>query len=410
MNGVIHRARLYTALVGHSFQWSANTAYRVVKREEHPMGWTAYQDWSIGFMRTLFQIGGYNHWRNSIKFMMHMGNYCDKHMVITPVPPSTFQQPGCRNSWMISLKPEQQPPNPKASFVLMYLHGGAFVAGDPLMYKPAYLTWMQQLAAHGIHMRVFAVGYPLAPEHTFPAALHGVTEAYQWLVQELGGSDNIIIAGDSAGGNLTLATLAYMRHHLRSSSSNASSNNLVAADAESSAQPAVQSTASVVGTFHPPRAAILISPAVDFSSSSVFTKNSFSTSHSPDISSSDSNTSSNFKWDYISVHENVDVTQLYISSHNPRELSDPLVSPTYLEDFSGLVQNGMLVVAGGCEAMTPDIRTFVDKVRTASLEVAINYHEEPNEPHCYCVLGSMHHLVVKGAKVLVPFMEKMMTE
>lgn len=75
--------------------------------------------------------------------------------------------------------------------------GGAFVAGDPLMYKPAYLTWMRQLAAQGIHMRVFAVGYPLAPENTFPAALHGVAEAYEWLVRELGGSDNIILGGYS---------------------------------------------------------------------------------------------------------------------------------------------------------------------------------------------------------------------
>lgn len=288
----------------HSLQWTANTAYRIARKEHHPMGWTALQvstqtttcccpvhprftrttgsqDWTIGSMRILFQIGGYNHWRNTIKLMVHMGQHCDKHLVIKLIPPSTFQQQGCRDSWMISLKPEQQPASPKASFVLLYLHGkrgsssgssrqeaaaclasicaccaslpsvwrlttiiccatagrdlyvksctigdvgstccartcynlhrnsivthichvtvfllpagGAFVAGDPLMYKPAYLTWMQQLAMHGIHMRVFAVGYPLAPEHAFPAALNAVTEAYQWLVQELGGSESIII-------------------------------------------------------------------------------------------------------------------------------------------------------------------------------------------------------------------------
>jgi hypothetical protein len=34
--------------------------------------------------------------------------------------------------------------------------GGAFMAGHPLMYKPAYRLWMQQMAEQGIHMRVFA--------------------------------------------------------------------------------------------------------------------------------------------------------------------------------------------------------------------------------------------------------------
>jgi acetyl esterase/lipase len=40
---------------------------------------------------------------------------------------------------------------------------------------------------------VAAVGYPLAPEHRFPAGLLGAVEAYDWLVQQLGGSDNIVI-------------------------------------------------------------------------------------------------------------------------------------------------------------------------------------------------------------------------
>jgi acetyl esterase/lipase len=43
-----------------------------------------------------------------------------------------------------------------------------------------------------------AVGYPLAPEHPFPAGLHGVAEAYDWLVQQLGGSEHIILGEFSA--------------------------------------------------------------------------------------------------------------------------------------------------------------------------------------------------------------------
>jgi hypothetical protein len=40
--------------------------------------------------------------------------------------------------------------------LLLRCSGGAFMAGHPLMYKPAYKIWMQQLAEQGIHMRVFA--------------------------------------------------------------------------------------------------------------------------------------------------------------------------------------------------------------------------------------------------------------
>lgn len=43
MKGVMHRARLYTALVGHSVQWTASSAYRVVTKSKHPLGWTPYQ-------------------------------------------------------------------------------------------------------------------------------------------------------------------------------------------------------------------------------------------------------------------------------------------------------------------------------------------------------------------------------
>jgi hypothetical protein len=78
---------------------------------------------------------------------------------------------------------------------LLLLHpaGGAFMAGEPLMYQPAYRKWMRQLADQGIKARVFAVGYPLAPENPFPRGVQGVTEAYQWLVKELGSSDSIIL-------------------------------------------------------------------------------------------------------------------------------------------------------------------------------------------------------------------------
>lgn len=76
--------------------------------------------------------------------------------------------------------------------------GGGFVAGEPRMYCPAFRHWMQQLAARGVRMRVLSVGYPMAPEHPFPAAILFVAAAYKWLLQHLeaeGSSDSIIIGG-----------------------------------------------------------------------------------------------------------------------------------------------------------------------------------------------------------------------
>jgi hypothetical protein len=52
-----------------------------------------------------------------------MVSYPVPELEITRVPGSTFSTPGFRSSWWVSLKPEQQPKNPKAEMVLMYVHG-----------------------------------------------------------------------------------------------------------------------------------------------------------------------------------------------------------------------------------------------------------------------------------------------
>jgi acetyl esterase/lipase len=93
------------------------------------------------------------------------------------------------------------PANADATRAFLYLHGGAFVGGSPVTHRA--LTW--RLAA-GTGMPVHALDYRLAPEHPFPAALTDAVAAYTALLDRGVAPGHIAIGGDSAGGNLTLAT------------------------------------------------------------------------------------------------------------------------------------------------------------------------------------------------------------
>lgn len=98
---------------------------------------------------------------------------------------------------------------PKAGrdeWVLLYIHGGGFIYGLSSLHleMTAYL-------AKKMGIRVLMVDYRLAPEHPFPAALDNCVTAYRWLLQQGFPSDHIAIAGDSAGGNLTITTMLQLR-------------------------------------------------------------------------------------------------------------------------------------------------------------------------------------------------------
>jgi acetyl esterase/lipase len=59
--------------------------------------------------------------------------------------------------------------------------------------------------------RVLLIDYRLAPEHPFPAAVDDATAAYRWLLSSGADPSHMVIAGDSAGGGLTVATLVALR-------------------------------------------------------------------------------------------------------------------------------------------------------------------------------------------------------
>jgi len=93
---------------------------------------------------------------------------------------------------------------------LLYLHGGGFVAGGLTSHRPL-AAWLSEAS----RCSVLLLEYRLAPEHTFPAALHDAGSAFRWM-RENGpdgesGTARSFIAGDSAGGGLALATMMALR-------------------------------------------------------------------------------------------------------------------------------------------------------------------------------------------------------
>lgn len=90
--------------------------------------------------------------------------------------------------------------------IILYLHGGGFCVRSPYLHG-------RQLArlCRGTRATGFMPDYRLAPKHPYPAAFEDCLAAYQWLLQSGCRPQNMAVAGDSAGGTLTLALLLHLR-------------------------------------------------------------------------------------------------------------------------------------------------------------------------------------------------------
>jgi epsilon-lactone hydrolase len=90
--------------------------------------------------------------------------------------------------------------------VIIYCHGGGFCVGSA--------DGRRKLGGHlAKHLRALVVimDYRLAPEHPFPAAIEDSVAVYLTLRAESSGKGRILMAGDSAGGNLAIATVLKLR-------------------------------------------------------------------------------------------------------------------------------------------------------------------------------------------------------
>jgi monoterpene epsilon-lactone hydrolase len=91
--------------------------------------------------------------------------------------------------------------------VLLYLHGGAFTFRLP----NAHAIWAGRLSRE-LRARVLMPDYRLAPEHPYPAAIDDACTVYRWLLSQGIEPHRIVVGGESAGGNLTLALLLRLAH------------------------------------------------------------------------------------------------------------------------------------------------------------------------------------------------------
>ena len=95
----------------------------------------------------------------------------------------------------LEFRPEDARPG-----AILFFHGGGYCLGSPQSHKP----FISKLAA-ALNLRAIAPDYRLAPEHVFPAAVDDGTDALETLRKQTEGP--LLVAGDSAGGGLTLASV-----------------------------------------------------------------------------------------------------------------------------------------------------------------------------------------------------------
>jgi len=90
--------------------------------------------------------------------------------------------------------------------VIYYLHGGAYVRGSINTHRE-----LISRLARATRARALAIEYRRAPEDPFPAAVEDSIAAYRWLVSSGADPARLVMAGDSAGGGLAMATLVALR-------------------------------------------------------------------------------------------------------------------------------------------------------------------------------------------------------
>ncbi|KAF9101006.1 hypothetical protein BGX29_006082 [Mortierella sp. GBA35] len=136
-----------------------------------------------------------------------------------------------KGEWIEALDDPKNPdPRPRSKTVILYFHGGGYVFCSPRTHTHMLARLCKSV---GPGTRIFSVDYRKGPEHPFPAAIHDAFAAYLYLtepnhaaltlgensaVHELAvDSRDLVVGGDSAGGNLAAAFMLYMNKYVQPS-------------------------------------------------------------------------------------------------------------------------------------------------------------------------------------------------
>ena len=129
-----------------------------------------------------------------------MGEEVEFDGSIVPVDES-----GIRGEWVLA-------PGADPSRRILYIHGGAFVAGSPMSHRAITTEYARRYGG-----AVFALDYRLMPEHPRQAGIDDCRAAYRWILdtgpEGPSRAREIFVSGDSAGGNLSLSLSNWIRDH-----------------------------------------------------------------------------------------------------------------------------------------------------------------------------------------------------
>lgn len=249
--------------------------------------------------------------------LKHCRDYRLARQVLRPLPYQPPPSVRIRNAQVNGIPGEWVESPSAAEDVLLYLHGGGYFACSAETHRPITAFF----AMHGF--RVFAPNYRLAPENPFPAAVDDAVAAYRGLLAEGHSPHRLVLAGDSAGGGLSLALLLVLR---------AAGTPLPAAAALFSPWTDLAVTGESIRT-NARRCAMFYGPAV------------------------------------------APTARLYLGNTDPR---NPLASPLYA-DLAGLPP--LLVHVGANETLRDDSTRLAEKARSAG--VPVEWKAWPVVPHVW---------------------------
>lgn len=95
-------------------------------------------------------------------------------------------------------------------YVILHCHGGGYSTGSTI-----YARTLTTKFASATSFEVLSFDYRLAPEHPYPAALEDATKVWNYLMLQGYAAENVIVTGDSAGGNLALVLLLSLKEQGR---------------------------------------------------------------------------------------------------------------------------------------------------------------------------------------------------